>query len=228
MLTQDQTRAERVASSASAASVDRPLAVFDLDGTLVRRDTFLPFLISYGRRHRRWRSLLSMPIPVAAYAIRIMRDFSAKQRLLVSFLGGQPQDRIAEHAEWFAEHWVERHPQTAGIAELRRHQERGHRVILLSASPSVYVPVVARRLEIDEVVCTPVEFRDGTCLGRLCGPNCKGEAKLRMLQEYLQREAAPPESHAYGDSKHDLPVLHWAERGLLVRRNAVELVEQTT
>ena len=33
------------------------LAVFDLDGTLTTRDTFLPFLISYARKRRLVRPL---------------------------------------------------------------------------------------------------------------------------------------------------------------------------
>src|SRR5262245_44467792 len=37
-----------------APTVDaRPLAVFDLDGTLLTADTFLPFLVGYGLRHRK-------------------------------------------------------------------------------------------------------------------------------------------------------------------------------
>lgn len=203
---------------------DRPLAVFDLDGTLVRRDTFLPFLISYGRRHRRWLSLLGMPLPVAAYAGRLMKDSAAKQRLIVSFLGGQPIERIEEHAAWFAEHWLERYPHEAALAELRRHQQAGDRVILLSASPSVYVPAIAQQLEIDEVVCTQVAHGDGLCIGRLSGANCKGEAKLQALKDHLKTEHATPGSHAYGDSHHDLPVLRWVEHGLLVRGAALSPV----
>jgi len=205
---------------------DRPLAVFDLDGTLVRRDTFLPFLITYGRRCRRVWPFVLLPWPIAAYLGRLMSDRAAKQRLLVSFLAGQPIERIEEHAEWFCDRWLPSRLNGPVIKELRRHQEAGHRVILLSASPSVYVPAVARSLEISEVICTRVEHSGETCLGRLSGPNCKGDMKLQLLQEHLGVAEPPAGSFAYGDSRHDVPVLQWVQQGRLVRGGKLTSVNE--
>ena len=89
----------------------RTLAVFDLDGTLVCGDTFLPFLISYARRHRRWRPLLTLPFWLGLYGCRILSDSSAKQRVLIAFLRGQalcygvPVETLAAVAvrEWIEE-----------------------------------------------------------------------------------------------------------------------------
>jgi phosphatidylglycerophosphatase C len=214
-----------------------PLAVFDLDGTLTVRDTFLPFLVSFARRYRRVVPLLSLPIPLALYAARLMKDSAAKERLLVSFLAGQPMERIDEHADWFCRKWLPRRLNAAVVRELQRHQKSGDRVIVLSASPSVYVPAVCRSLGVDEVVCTQVAVADGRCLGRLSGPNCKGAAKLKLLQDYLATsvpdaasvrdaspECAPEGSFAYGDSRHDLPVLGWVANGRLVRRGRIVAV----
>ena len=64
----------------------------------------------------------------------------------------------------------------------------------------------------------------GTGEGRIDGANCKGEAKLNRLREYLGLDRWPGESFAYGDSKSDLPVLRWASTGYLVKRNALHRV----
>ena len=196
----------------------RRLAIFDLDGTLTRRDTFLPFLLSFGLRYRRYLAIATLPIPVALYVLRLMSDSAAKQRLLVSFLSGQPMERIDEHAEWFCRKWVSRRLNPPVVDALRKHQHNGDRVILLSASPSVYVPAIARSLGVDEVICTQVKTSNGHCEGRLSGPNCKGAAKLQLLRDYVASATAVAGSSAYGDSRHDFPVLRWVDHGWLVQR----------
>lgn len=203
----------------------RPLAIFDLDGTLIRGDTFLPFLISFCRRRRRWWPLATMPFVVGAYAARLLPDYVAKQRLLVSCLGGRTLRELAEHADWFCDHWVASRLHPVGIERLRYHQAAGHRVILLSASPDVYVTAIGRFLGIPETVCTRVSTSGERCLGTLSGDNCKGAFKLRSAQDYLASETTPPDSHAYGDSRHDLPVLQWVEHGWLVQRDGLQSVK---
>ncbi len=196
----------------------RPVAVFDLDGTLTRRDTFLPFLISYAWRQRRWRPLLSLPFWLALYALRVLSDRAAKQRVLIAFLRGQSRVQVEGHADWFCRLWVSRRLREDVVERLRGHQQAGDRVILLSASPDVYVGAIGRMLGIEEVLCTRVAGDEQCWDGTLVGDNCKGEGKVRRLSEHLAAAAPPAGSWAYGDSKSDLPLLHWVGNGLLVKR----------
>ena len=196
------------------------LAIFDLDGTLVAGDSFLPFLVTYALRHRGRRALpalISLPIELGLYAGRLRTAAVAKERLLRIFLGGEPESTIAGHAAWFFENWVGRKLRREVARLLRAHQEAGHRVILLSASPDLYVRQIARGLGIAEVVCTRVAVADGRCSGRLIGPNCKADAKVSLLREATGMERAPAGSYAYGDSRSDLPILRWVGNGYLVK-----------
>jgi phosphatidylglycerophosphatase C len=194
--------------------------VFDLDGTLVTGDTLLPFLVSYARRRGSVRPLLALPLGLAARLCGVWSARQLKQWLLRRFLGGEPASRLRRHAEWFCRSWVASHLHPVGVARLREHQRAGHRLVLLSASPSLYVPAVAAFLGIEEVVCTRVRVEGGVCDGLLLGPNCKGPHKLSLLREYLGTAVAPRPSFAYGDSPADLHVLHWVGRGFLVGRRA--------
>jgi phosphatidylglycerophosphatase C len=200
------------------ASDLRPLAVFDLDGTLVARDTFLPFLVSYALKRRLFRPLLTLPAYLLLYACRLLSDRAAKERVLVSFLRGQRKLDVAAHAEWFSRTWVLPRLRADVVGKLRQRQQAGHRVILLSASPEVYVPAIARELGITEVICTEVAGDEDIWNGKLAGPNCKGTAKLGRLCEYLGSDRRRAESYAYGDRPHDLAVLRWAEAGYLFTR----------
>jgi len=200
------------------------LAVFDLDGTLVRGDTLLPFLLSFLWTRRRVGRLVILPVPILLYAARVWSAHTAKQWLLECTLRDESAAVIASHAEWFTSTWVARRLRTRMLGCLREHQVAGDRVVLLSASPDVYVGAIARRLGIEEVVCTEVAFRDGRCLGRIVGSNCKGIAKIERLQAHLRCEEAPEVSYAYGDSRSDLPLLRWVRSGYLIT-NRSEIIK---
>ncbi len=172
------------------------LAVFDLDGTLVRGDTLLPFLASFAWACWRPDRLAAMSPPLALYATRAISAYSAKQRLLEVVLRGESAAAIAGHADRFSSTWVSPRLRPGMLARLREHQGEGDRVILPSASPDIYVHAIARLLGIAEVVCTRVEFRDGRCLGRISGSNCKGLTKVERLQSHLGRMEAPEVSYA--------------------------------
>lgn len=202
----------------SAAGV----AIFDLDGTLTTRDTFLAFLLTFGRRYRRWAALARTPPRLAAYLARLCPDYRLKQALIVDYLASVDPERVAEHRRWFCAHWLPRRLHPVGMALLRGHRQRGDRVILLSASPDIFVPHVAAELGIDEVLCTRIERRGDGWSGRMVDGNCKGARKLEVIRDYLGCDAAPPRSYAYGDSPGDRYVLQWVEHGAWIRRRRLQ------
>lgn len=195
----------------------KPLAVFDLDGTLIDADSLLPFLVGYARHCGRTWPLIRLPIDLGLYAAGMVRDQVTKERLLRLFCGGRELEPIREYARTFFDRWLPKHWRRNVVERLEEHQRNGQRVIVVSASPDLYVPLIAESLKVSEVVCTRVGQRDGLCLGSIVGTNCKGEAKVAMLLDYLGHEL-PPGSFAYGDSKSDLPLLTAVESGYLCDR----------
>jgi phosphatidylglycerophosphatase C len=204
----------------------RPLAVFDLDGTLLRGDSLLPFLVRYGRRARKWRALGGLGIDLLAYALRLRSDSATKARVIRRFFAQTPLPGLEAHVRHWCEHWLPTQLHPAGVQRLREHQRQGDRVILLSASPSLYVPAIGRALGIAEVLCTQAEVVGGMVTGALASANCKGEEKLQRLRAHLGVADAPAGSHAYGDHHSDLPVLRWVHHGFLLRRGTFVRVER--
>lgn len=196
--------------------MSRPLAVFDLDGTLVRGDTFLPFLVGYAIRRRRLRALLGLPFHLALYLGRLRSDHDTKERLTVAFFRGETRAEIARHAARFCEQWVPRRLRPDLVLALREHQAAGHRVVLLSASPDLYVEEIGRLLGVEHVVCTRIALREDCCDGQIVGRNCKGEHKVALLREALGIDRPPAGSYAYGDSPSDRSILGWVDHGFLV------------
>ncbi|WP_447920799.1 HAD-IB family hydrolase [Achromobacter aegrifaciens] len=196
-------------SSTSALPV---VAAFDFDGTLTYRDTLIPFLA----RVSFFKLLLGLALVSPALA-RLMSGKAgndhgmacregAKQRLCrVVLRGRQRADLTALAVRW-----------TPGIAlrpdmlaRLRTHQESGHRVVIVSASPDVYLDEVARRLGV-ELICTGLETSEGRLTGRFSTANCWGPEKVARLVSRFG-PVSDYELHAYGDSSGDAWLLQAAD-----------------
>jgi phosphatidylglycerophosphatase C len=179
------------------------LVVFDLDGTITRRDTLLPYALGYALRHP-WRlpRLLLMLPALLAYACRLLDRGGLKSLLVRATFGGLPRQAV----EAWTARWL---PGAAARA-------RGATLVLLSASPDLYVPALAAHLGFTRTLCTQLRWRaDGRLDGRLATPNRRGEEKVRCVAALLA-ELQPTRSSAYGNSPADLPHLRLVSAGVYV------------
>ena len=191
------------------------LAVFDLDGTVTRHDTFLPYLRGWLRRHpgrRRWW-------PAVTAVLRFLlagRDRGRlKSDLLKAYMAGAS---VADVESWSAEFVAglgEADFRAGALAAIARHRKAGDRLVLLSASVDLYVPRIATRLGFDETICTGVAWRDGRLDGALTSANRRGGEKRRCIQELRARHPGCRIA-AYANAASDIPHLAAAEEPLLV------------
>lgn len=225
------------------------VAAFDFDGTLLPGDSLLPWLaMACGRSAtasavaasvaeslggslagavRRslggWRTASPGVSPPGALQDwpGIDRDL-LKARVLRRLLAGRELAELATHAQAHAAALVTRlRPQT--LAQLRRHQSARHRVVIVSASPELYLAPVGQALGLDAVIGTRLEVgADGRLTGRLDGPNCRGSEKVVRLRDWMDRtlQGAPSQVCAYGDSSGDDEMMAMADISTWVgRRN---------
>ncbi len=211
--------------ASSVQKSEAGIAIFDLDGTLTTRDSFLAFLITFGRRHSRYGSLTRLPLRCAAYKGKLIPDYRLKQDLIRDFLQHDDVELVAEHVRWFCQNWLPAKLHPVGTSLLKTHQKRGDRVIILSASPEIFVPAIAKSFGIDEVVCTRIKQHDGRWHGSIIGKNCKGTAKVDAIAAYLGVERAPANTYSYGDSGSDVHVLRWVQNGAWIRKDRFEFLQ---
>jgi HAD superfamily hydrolase (TIGR01490 family) len=103
------------------------------------------------------------------------------------------------------------------LERLMWHKEAKHTIVLLSASPDLYLSVLARTLEVDSLICTRLRHEGGVVTGDLAGKNCKANEKLmRLLAEYRSRHIDWNHSFAYADSVSDLPILERVGNAVVV------------
>lgn len=202
-----------IAASPAAGAAPVEVAAFDFDGTLTRRDSFLPYLQrGLGWPRFVWALLLSGPW-LAAFALRLMSNHRAKARLLKVALGGRSDEDIAQWTADFVQHYLPAQWQPEMLARLRRHQQLGHCCVIVSASPGIYLHEAGRLLGVQGVLCTELVTQAGALTGEMATPNCHGQEKVRRLQDWLAARGLPQALvlHAYGDSSGDVPLLNLAD-----------------
>lgn len=164
---------------------------------------------------------------IARFAWRRDRG-DLKAAAIQAALGGVRRAELDEWTEQFVATLLERGLFEDARAALEAHRRHGDSLALLSASPDLYVPAIARALGFAESMCTGIEWRGDRLVGRLVTPNRRGAEKTRCFGA-LRRLHPELEAAAYGNSESDLEHLALADRGVLVngrsraRRRAARL-----
>lgn len=202
----------------SSGKMARQLVIFDLDGTITRSDTLIPFLAGCLFRFPRLRArMLLLPFDAMRFALGRTTAGAFKEKLLRAAIGGLPVEAVNRWAQTYASRVVSSGCRVSTLKLIKEHQEHGDRLILLSASPSLYVRLIGQALGISETIATEVEIKNGHYTGALITPNCAGHEKLRRIREHLGTDKYSGKTLAFGDRESDRPLLEWVDEGWLIR-----------
>ncbi len=184
-------------------------ALFDLDRTLVRKETatlYVKWQRQVGRATT--RDLLRTMYWVAQYTLGVI-DAPAVAKRAVATLAGKPEQEMIDECEaWFQSH-VLPHVADEGRRAVERHRRMGDLVaIITGATPYVARPL-ARLLDIDHVVASELEVdASGRFTGRPVEPLCYGEGKVTRATALAKEHGFVVEQSVfYTDSLTDLPLL---------------------
>ncbi len=204
----------------------RTVALFDLDGTLTWSDTLLPFLGGYLKRHP--RNLLRMwRLPILAFRLCLdqcrgdpQSRGHLKSELIRLVMGRAQRDAVNSYADNFVSKLQPSGAfRTAALQWVEAHRAAGHCLVLLSASPDLYVTRIGALLGFEFTLCTEIAWQGTTLDGRLLTANRRGDEKVRCLSQIRSRYPGS-EIIAYGNSSSDLPHLSQVEHAFLVNGSA--------
>jgi len=198
--------------------MDVVVAAFDVDNTLTVRDCVVPFMQRVAGRAGFLKACLSDPIRMSQRVIRKERD-SIKAHFVDKVFAGQSVADVSVLGVEFAAQVVRSWMRPDVAQRMRWHQDQGHVVVLVSASLEPYLQPFGDLCEVDAVLCTQLEERDGVYTGQIVGNNCRGVEKVRRLYEWMSASGVPRESlvYAYGDSSGDVALLEAAQHGFMVK-----------
>ncbi len=190
------------------------VAAFDLDGTLTEGGSVYPWLQRVAGAGPARRAVLSLLGPLAVGAIRSSRwADSAKERLFQKLLAGTDLADVRETSRNFATEHLAREGRAELIDRLHWHRDQGHDVVVVSASPQIYVDVMSELLNATGGLGTRLAVDPvGRLTGGYLGKNCRGTEKMRRLTEWIKERdyATPPIIYAYGNSRGDRRMLSGA------------------
>ena len=187
------------------------LAAFDFDGTITTCDSLQEFVRGVAGRGRFAAGVVrSAPWLLGAWTGACDRGV-AKAHFLASTLGGMGRHELEDAARHFASSELPALVRPEMLERVQAHKRLGHRLVLISASPSLYLRPWAAQAGFDAVLATELEFAADRFSGRLASANCWGPEKTRRLREWLAGEQ-PAMLYAYGDSRGDRELLALADR----------------
>ena len=199
------------------------LAVYDMDRTVTRRPTYVAFLLHCAIRRAPWRLLL-LPLvllSVLAYAVRLINRGRLKEINHHLLLGHRVHvSDLRPLVDSFADKQVATNIRPGARVAIARDKAEGRRLVLATASYRLYADAIAERLGFDDVIGTgSIIGLDERVHARIEGENAYGEAKLRMIADWVDAsglKGAHGHVRFYSDHVSDRPAFEWADEPVAV------------
>ena len=186
-----------------------PLAIFDLDNTLLAGDSdylwgqFLGELgvvdrASYERENERfYQDYREGRLDIMAFLAFSLRPLSE-----------HPRAQLDLWHDRFMREKIEPLISTAAENLVMRHREAGDTLMIITATNAFVTAPIAERLDIPHLIATEPEAHNGRYTGRVAGVPSFRDGKVTRLEQWLAlNEASLDDAWFYSDSHNDLPLL---------------------
>ena len=182
------------------------IAVFDFDGTLIKKDSMTLFFFRYFHLSiKNIPNFFRLFFETLKYFLKIYSQKQFKEKyinLVISLSGHKDIDALFDD---FSRYLLGLVFKTAKkrIIEFRK---KGFKTILLSASPDIYLEKINRELGFSELICTRMTYSNNRVA--ISSLNCYGKDKIKMLlDKYKEDRVDWKGSYCYTDSESDRGLL---------------------
>jgi len=187
----------------------RKIAVFDFDGTITKRDTFLPFMLSYGSG-----KIIRSVFKTALQRKKGNFRNTLKANALREIFEGYPTERFLNDGIAYADS-LHSEFRKGTLDHIADHKAQGHILVMVTASLASYTRPIGLLLGFDHVIGVELEAEAEFLTGEIKGNNVRGSEKARLLKEWLGEEEA--EVWGYGNSRGDREMLAMADHRIWVK-----------
>ncbi|HEU5338699.1 MAG TPA: HAD family hydrolase [Sulfuricaulis sp.] len=185
------------------------LAIFDLDNTLLRGDSDYAwgrFLVEnrivdgeeYERENERYyKQYQAGTLDILEFLAFALRPLSQHDRATLD----------GWHRQYMREKIL---PMIAPAARalVEKHRRQGDTLVIITATNRFVTAPIAREFEIENLIATEPEERQGRYTGKVDGTPCYREGKVTRLTNWIQQHRQTLKgSWFYSDSHNDLPLL---------------------
>jgi alcohol-forming fatty acyl-CoA reductase len=184
-------------------------AVFDLEGTVVASNLVESYLwarLPALPRSRWGYELVDLVRKLPRYVAAERGDRGEFVRAFLRRYEGADEAELSGLVDEVLGPALLQRVRPEAIRQIRRHRHAGHRTILVTGAPEVFVRPLAGLF--DEVVASRMHAADGVLTGYLEAPPVVDEARAAWLQRYGRSAGLDLTGcYGYGDSYSDRPML---------------------
>ena len=191
----------------------------DLDGTLTLRDSYHIFIFHHLTLALVLKNALGLSKIGLGYIFGKISKEQVKRKTFKMFFTDY---ETAQNLDAF----VRKIPWNKPVREIvDAKKEEGYKVILVSASPDVYLPAITEYLGYDGFLATKTVRNTQKLQGEFDGAVCNFEEKTKRIQEYLAGEK-PTHTLSFGNSKGDYPMLEFCDEAYFVKKSKIKIFKR--
>ena len=204
------------------------LAIFDIDYTITRKESlmeFFKYIVSKDIKNIKFlpRALYSGLM----YGIKVYDERKVKECFL-KFIENIDEVELANLTKAFYDERLSKILYKDAVEMIKKLKKEGYMVILISASPEFYIKEFYAIKEVDLIIGTKFAFEGGKFIRKMDGNNCKGEEKVRRLNEVLKEKNIKVDfknSYMFSDSLSDKPLLDLVGKPYLINYKKKHKIE---
>lgn len=181
------------------------LALFDFDGTISNKDSFVEFMkFTHGTPVFMFRMAMGF-LTFAGWKLGLVKSHYTKVKALRGFYRGWSEDRMKEARSRFTKQIIPKILFSNALERIDWHKEQGHRIVVVTASCDAWLGDWVHEMGL-ELLCTEMELKDGVYTGELSKPNCRGKEKVNRINQHLNLKDYAS-IYAYGNDHGDKQML---------------------
>lgn len=183
-------------------------ALFDFDGTIIAGYSATAMLWEKIKRGElSAEELVETANVMAQYSMGSL-GFSGLMTAASKFMKGVTEESYFEFGEELYERHIARKVYPESRALIEAHIAKGHTVAIVSSATIYQIEPTARDLNIEHVLCSQYEVKNGEFTGNIIRPLCFGEGKVIAAEKLAKKHQLDLDnSYFYSDSDDDIELL---------------------
>ncbi|MEQ8477350.1 HAD family hydrolase [Fulvivirga sp.] len=185
--------------------MSKTLALFDFDGTITTKDSFIEFLKFHKGSLNFLLGFAWLSPYLVAMKLGLIPNWKAKEIVLKYFLKGLSVEDMKNVSADFSAKIIPRLLRSRAMDQIKKHQENGDDIYIVSASAEDWLKHWCDQIGI-KLIGTRLEIIDEKITGRIDGYNCYGQEKVERVKAEIDISKYS-EIYVYGDSRGDKEML---------------------
>ena len=191
------------------------IIVYDFDKTIYNGETSTDFMLFFLKRNPKY----IIRIFNALYSLfYYKKNLKKSKEILFKILNGLDIKFLKEEINEF---WKVKKDKIFSWVydEIFENKKIADELILISATPSIFLDGISKELGFDKLLSTEFENLNEVFNSKIIGANCKGEEKVRRLNNYISDYNI---LKFYSDSMSDKPLFDLAVEKIFVNKGIKE------